>query len=628
MTHVGTVSGRGSSAALALSALGVVYGDIGTSPLYAFRESFAARRAVAVDAANVLGVLSLITWSLIIVISVKYVAFVMRADHNGEGGILALTALVPRTGDYHGRGLRRALILIGVFGTALLYGDGMITPAISVLSAIEGLRLVTATFDPLIIPLAVAILIALFAFQRRGTATIGAAFGPVMVVWFTVLAGLGVVAVAGEPRVLAAVNPWHAARFFAANGFAGLLALGSVFLVVTGGEALYADMGHFGRLPIRQAWFVVVLPALLCNYYGQGALLLHDPTAISNPFYLLVPGWAVVPLVVLSTMATVIASQALISGLFSLTTQAVQMRYVPRLRVRHTSRSQIGQVYVPAVNWALMAACIGLVVAFRSSANLAAAYGVAVTTTMVVTTLLFSVVARERFGWPLAGVLVLSGVFLVVDLGFFGANLFKIPDGGWFPLLIGIVVYTGMTTWRHGRHVLAERIHEGAIGVDVFVRGLGDECRVRGTAVYLTAVAGTVPAALLANLRHNNALHASVLLVHVDVTGAPHVPAARRATIARRPKGFTEVTLRYGFRDRTDVPSALHSRVFGHVGRDVDTDDVTYVVGREHVLPGAFDMPGWRARLFAALTRNAADVAASMHLPDDRVIEIGVPVRL
>ncbi|HEX6254253.1 MAG TPA: potassium transporter Kup [Euzebyales bacterium] len=612
-------------ATLSLGALGVVYGDIGTSPLYAFRESF-AERAIEPDPANVLGVLSLILWSLIIVISIKYLVFVMRADHDGEGGILALTALVPRSGDYHGKGRRRALVLVGLFGTALLYGDGMITPAISVLSAVEGVSVATDALDPLIIPMAVAILVGLFAFQRRGTGAVGAVFGPVMVVWFATLAILGVAGIVAHPSVLAAVSPTYGVAFFAANGFTGVLVLGSVFLVVTGGEALYADMGHFGRRPIQAAWFAVVLPGLVLNYFGQGALLLDRPEAIDNPFYRLAPGWATVPLVVLATIATVIASQALISGVFSLSMQAVQMGYLPRLRVRHTSEEQEGQVYIPGMNWTLMIACIGLVLGFRTSSGLAAAYGVAVTTTMVVTTLLFYVVAREQFGWSPRRTLALCAGFLVVDLAFFVGNMFKIPDGGWFPLVVGAVVYTLITTWRRGRSVVGARQRKGLVPVDGFIGRLDPNTpRVPGTAYYLTADPAQIPASLLVNLRHNNALHERIVLLHVHLAGAAHVPWARRAKVERLDKGFARVTLRYGFRDQFDVPEALKRKVFHRTG--FDDDDITYVVGHEDV--HATDRPGmplWRERLFVVMNRNASNVTQLFHLPLQRVIEIGSPV--
>jgi KUP system potassium uptake protein len=617
-------SNRGHQFKLALGALGVVYGDIGTSPLYAFRESFEAFEGA--DPTDTLGVLSLIVWSLIIVISIKYLVFVLRADLEGEGGILALTALVPRSGDYHGRGRRRALILVGVFGTALLYGDGMITPAISVLSAVEGIGVVTTALDPLIIPLACAILIALFAFQPRGTSAVGSVFGPVMIVWFTTLAVLGLGGIAREPAVLTALNPWHGAQFFARNGFGGILVLGSVFLVVTGGEALYADMGHFGKRPIRTAWFTVALPALLLNYFGQGALMMVDPHAVDNPFFQLAPQWATIPLVMLATAATVVASQALISGAFSLSVQAVQMGYLPRMRVRHTSESQIGQVYIPGVNWALMIACIGLVVGFGSSSALAGAYGVAVTTTMVVTTLLFYTVARERFAWSRVPTMALCGGFLIIDLAFFTGNMFKIPDGGWFPLVVGAVVYTLVTTWRRGRALVARRVRQGRVTLEQFITDLDDDIpRVPGAAYHLTAMQGRVPSSLLVNLRHNNALHEHVVLLHVETSRRPHVPAARRASVVTHRKGFAEVTLHYGFRDRVDVPQALQQRVFHRKG--FTDEDITYMIGREDVYATERSgMPLWRERLFAFLYRNASNVTTLYNLPYERVIEIGRPV--
>ena len=607
---------------LAIGALGIVYGDIGTSPLYAFRESLGEHYGIAVIRLNVLGVLSLILWSLIIVVSIKYLVFVMKADHEGEGGVLVLTSLVPRSGDYHGKGLRRLLLLVGVFGTALLYGDGMITPAISVLSAVEGISVVTDAFDPLIIPLSCVILIALFAFQPRGTAAVGAVFGPIMIAWFVVLAVLGIGGIARAPEVLEAVNPVHAVQFFLANGFTGVLVLGSVVLVVTGGEALYADMGHFGVLPVRLAWFGLVLPGLVLNYFGQGGLLLTNPQAVDNPFFRLAPEWATIPLVVLSTMATVIASQALISGAFSLSVQAVQMGYLPRLRVRHTSDAHIGQVYIPGVNWTLMLACLGLVLGFRTSGNLAATYGIALTMTMVVTTLLFFAVARERFGWSRNKALAICGAFLIVDLGFLTGNIFKIPNGGWFPLVVGLLVFTGMTTWRRGRALVARRVRTGKVPLEAFIADLGDEPRVPGTAFHLSANPGAVPMTLLVNLRHNNALHERIVLLHVNISSVAHVPSAKRATIKVHDKGFAEVTLRYGFRDPVDVPRAIRERVGQR--HKVDEQDFTYVVGHEHIL--ATNRPGmslWRERLFALMNRNASNITQAFNLPADRVIHIG-----
>ena len=517
----------------AVAALGIVFGDIGTSPLYALREAFLAHEGLEVNQPNVLGILSLIFWSLVIIISVKYLVLVMRADNDGEGGILALTALVvPRRGAT-ARPRRRVLILVGLFGTALLYGDGMITPAISVLSAVEGVGVATPVLEPYVIPIAVVILIGLFSIQRRGTGKIGSVFGPVMLVWFAVLAIFGLVQVVQQPVVLEALSPSYAVSFFVRNTGIGFLALGSIFLVVTGGEALYADMGHFGRRPIQLGWFGLVFPALLLNYFGQGALLLADPAAIDNPFYRMAPTWALFPLVLLATAATVIASQALISGAFSLTRQAVQLGYLPRVRILHTSAEKIGQIYVPSVNYVLMVACVGLVFGFRSSGNLAAAYGVAVTATMAITTVLFFVVTRDRWRWKLPHSLAVAGLLLVVDLSFLGANLFKIPDGGWFPLVAGLIVFTGLTTWKTGRQLVAARMRRGHLPIERFIASIAKNPpqRVAGTAVYMFPEPGPTPPALLANFRYNEILHERIVLLSVLIADVPRVPPARRATV-------------------------------------------------------------------------------------------------
>ena len=523
---------------LALGALGIVFGDIGTSPLYALRESFAGHEGIDVTDANVLGILSLIFWSLVVVISIKYLALVMRADNHGEGGILALTALIGGASSQVGR--RRWLIYLGLFGTALLYGDGVITPAISVLSAVEGVEVATPVLRPYVIPIAVIIIVGLFLIQHRGTGAIGSVFGPVMAVWFVVLAVLGLAQIVRHPNVLMAINPGHAVSFFAHNAGFGFLALGSVFLVVTGGEALYADMGHFGRKPIQQAWFVLVLPALLINYFGQGALLIADPSAIDSPFYRMAPTWALYPLVILATVATVIASQALISGAFSLTRQAVSLGYLPRVRILHTSAAEIGQIYIPSVNYLLMLACVGLVFGFRTSGNLAAAYGVAVTATMVITTLLFHAVAVDRWGWNRWAAGVVIAALLGVDLAFFGANLFKVPDGGWFPLLVGVVVFSGLTTWKTGRRLVAERTRRGQLPIERFIESLAKNRpgRVPGTAVYMFAEAGPTPPALIANVRHNETVHERVVIVSVHTADIPHVSQARRARVHDLGEGF------------------------------------------------------------------------------------------
>jgi KUP system potassium uptake protein len=612
---------------LSLAALGIVYGDIGTSPLYAMRESFLPEHGVRATPDNVLGVLSLIFWSLVLVISVKYLVFILRADNRGEGGILALTSLITPT-----HALRRGrwgLVTLGLFGTALLYGDGMITPAISVLSAVEGLEVVTPAFTPYVLPITIAILAALFLVQRRGTASVGRVFGPVTLLWFGTLTALGVWHIAGAPRVFAAVLPTHALRFFAANGWHAFLVLGSVFLVTTGGEALYADMGHFGRRPIRLAWFAVALPALLLNYFGQGALLLRDPSAVANPFYRMAPGWALLPVVVIATAATVIASQALISGAFSLTLQAVQLGYSPRVQVDHTSARERGQIYIPSVNWALMVACIGLVVGFRSSTNLAAAYGVAVTTTMTITTVLFYFVARERWRWGAARAGAVAGGFLAIDLAFFAANLPKVPRGGWFPLVVGAVVFTLLTTWKKGRHVLAARMRESAVPRDAFLADIAARPphRVPGTAVFMSGDAHGTPPALRHNLKHNKVLHERVVFLAVATEEVPAVPAAERAEVRPLGNGFWHVRLSYGFMEHADVPAALGA--VAHDGLAFRPMETTFFLGRETLI--ATDRPGmavWRERLFSVLSRNARPATAFFRLPPNRVVELGAQVEL
>ena len=502
-----------------------MYGDIGTSPLYALRECFSGSHSVPPTQENVLGVLSLIIYSLLLVISIKYIAIVMRADNQGEGGILALTALLPPPRS-NIRGGRSALILLGIFGAALLYGDGMITPAITVLGAIEGLKVATPLFDAYVVPAAVAILIAVFAIQRHGTHKVGRLFGPIMVVWFVVIAALGIFWLSRRPVVLTAIDPRHAVTFFSDHGWHGFAVLGAVFLVVTGGEALYADMGHFGKRPIRLAWFVLVLPSLLLNYFGQGALLLVNPAAAEQPFFLLAPDWALVPLVLLATAAAIIASQALISGAFSLTQQAIQLGYCPRLDIEHTSHHEIGQVYVPQVNWALMASTILIVIGFGSSTALAAAYGIAVTLTMVITAVLLQVVATERWGWPPAVAYAVTGVFLTIDLAFFGANALKIAHGGWLPLVIGAALFTLLTTWKTGRRIVAERLSARAVPMESFLATveLSRPARVPGTSVFMTAQPRGTPAALVHNLRYNKVLHDHVVTLMVTTQPVPHVP--------------------------------------------------------------------------------------------------------
>jgi KUP system potassium uptake protein len=612
---------------LSLAALGIVYGDIGTSPLYSIKESFLPAHGVAPTAANVLGVLSLVIWSLVLVISVKYLVFILRADNRGEGGILVLTSLITPT-----HALRRGrwgLIILGLFGTALLYGDGMITPAISVLSAVEGLEVLTPAFAPYVVPITVAIIATLFFFQNRGTATVGRIFGPVMVLWFTTLALLGVSQIVREPGVFAAVFPTHALRFFLDNGWHGFVVLGSVFLVVTGGEALYADMGHFGRKPIQLAWFGLVLPALLLNYLGQGALLIREPGAVTNPFYRMAPEWALLPVVIIATLATVIASQALISGAFSLTLQAVQLGYSPRVQIEHTSARERGQIYIPSVNWALMASCIALVLGFRTSTNLAAAYGVAVTTTMAITTLLFYFVARERWGWGAAKAGAVAGGFLLIDLAFWGANLLKIPHGGWVPLVIGAVVFTLLTTWKTGRQVLAERMRDRSLPRDSFVESLlaHPPHRVPGTSVFMYGSATGTPPALLHNLKHNKVLHERVVFLAIRTEEVPTVDPTERTTVADLGHGLWQVTLRYGFMEDADVPAALQA--IGHPELHFRPMETTYFLGRETLIATKRrGMALWRERLFALMSRNARPATAFFRLPPNRVVELGAQVEL
>ena len=614
---------------MALAALGVVYGDIGTSPLYAIRESLGEHYGLSAGRENVLGVLSLIFWALIIVISIKYLTYVMRADNRGEGGMIALTALVAPARRMRPGSRRWTLVLVGLFGASLLYGDSMITPAISVLSAVEGLKVATPLFEPYVIPIVIVILVALFAVQSRGTAGIGKVFGPVTFLWFTTLGALGLYQIVQRPGVLAAVNPLYGVEFFARNGWPGYLVLGSVFLVVTGGEALYADMGHFGKKPIRFTWFALVLPALILNYFGQGALILGNPAAVEHPFFLMAPKWALLPLVGLSTMATVIASQAVISGAFSLTRQAVQLGYLPRLHIEHTSERQIGQIYIPSINWLLMLACIGLVLGFRSSTNLAAAYGVAVTTDMVFTSILFAFVARARFGWAPWKVGLLIAGFLVVDVGFWGANLVKIPHGGWFPLVIAGAFFIAMTTWKTGRQILADRLQGRTLPIKLFLADLEGNryTRVAGTAVYMYGNPEGTPPALLHNLMHNKVLHERVVLLTVETEEFPVVDDDQRVTVSELGHGVHRVVLRYGFTEDPDIPSGLEqARAHGLTFKPMET---SYFLGRETLI--ASKNPGmalWREHLFSVMSRNARSATSFFGLPPNRVVELGAQIEL
>jgi KUP system potassium uptake protein len=615
-------------ASLSLTALGVVFGDIGTSPIYALRESLHGKHGLSPTPENVLGLLSLIVWALILVISIKYLAFVMRADNCGEGGMIALTALVAPTG-HKPSGRRHMLVLIGLFGASLLYGDGMITPAISVLSAVEGLEVATPVFRPYVVPITIAILVILFSVQSRGTARIGSIFGPVMLAWFLVLAALGLTHVVAHPNVMAAVNPVYGVRFFARNGLAGFLVLGSVFLAVTGGEALYADMGHFGKRPIRVAWFALVLPALLINYFGQGALVIADPKAAEHPFFQLAPGWALIPLVVLTTLATVIASQAVISGAFSLTRQAVQLGYLPRVDIEHTSSTQIGQIYIPGLNWLLAIACIGLVVGFGSSSNLAAAYGVAVTTDMVFTTILFAVVARRVWNWGVLATVALAAGFLVIDLGFWTAGLTKIPSGGWFPLVVAAAVFTIMTTWKTGRGILAERLAETALPIAKLSERIAEAAPVRvpGTGVYLTRDPAFVPHALLLNLRHNKVVHERIVFLAMFTESQAYVRDEDRIRIETLSPNVYRVSAYHGFVEDPEVLGVLER--CRQKGLDIDPAQSTFFVGRETLI--ATERPGmaiWRERLFARLARNARRATRYFRIPPNRVVELGAEIEL
>ncbi|MCB9708831.1 MAG: potassium transporter Kup [Myxococcales bacterium] len=613
-----------------LGALGIVYGDIGTSPLYALRECFGGHFGIALSSTNVYGVLSLTLWSLIFVISIKYLTLITRAHNAGEGGILALIALLfPSRESPRVYSAAWLLIVLGLFGAALLYGDGMITPAISVLSAVEGVAIDAPWMTPYVPPLTVLILVALFMIQHRGTARVGFLFGPVMLVWFVVLAVLGVHGILQHPRILNALNPVYAWVFFAHNGMHGFWVLGAVFLVVTGGEALYADMGHFGIHAIRRAWFWIVLPALALNYLGQGAILLVSPSSVTHPFFALAPLWGHYPLVVLSTMATVIASQAVITGSFSLTMQAVQLGYIPRLKVEHTSAKEYGQIYVPLINWILLLFSCALVVSFGTSSNLAAAYGVAVTTTMGITTLLFFFAMQRVLNWPSWVAWAVSALFLVADLSFFSANLAKVAQGGWFPLLVGLSILLVMTTWKTGRAILNSRLAEGSMSLEALWEQLERHPapRVPGTAIYMYSNLGSAPPALLSNLRHNHVLHEQIAILTVTISAVPFVRPKNRLSYQRLKNNVLIMELRFGFMQRLDIPAALR-RIDDTELRDALAEGV-FVLGRETLL--ATERPGmaiWREQLFALMARNAQRATEFFCLPSERVLEIGTQVEL
>jgi KUP system potassium uptake protein len=620
---------KDSTAVLALAALGVVYGDIGTSPLYALKEVFGnAHHPVPITPDNVLGILSLVFWSLIVVVSFKYVALILRADNKGEGGIMALMARVLADEGITGR-TRQSVILLGLFGAALFYGDGLITPAISVLSAVEGLDVATPLFAPYIVPITLGILVGLFWIQSHGTARVGVAFGPVTCIWFFALAALGTAQIMNHPAVLAALWPGHALAFLAFDPGLGFLAMGSVFLALTGAEALYADMGHFGRRPIRLAWFGLVLPALLLNYFGQGALLLADPATIRNPFYLLAPDWLLLPLVGLATAATVIASQAVITGVYSITQQAIQLGYAPRMELEHTSGSQIGQIYMPGVNWLMLLGVIALVLAFKSSTNLAAAYGIAVTGTMIITSLFAYLVARRQWGWRRRLAIPVFGALLALDLTFLAANSTKIFEGGWFPLVFGGAVYLLLTTWKAGRELLQDKLGTQALSLKDFIPAIEtpDTITVPGTAVFMTPYPEHVPHALLHNLKHNKVLHEQVVLVTVTVESVPRVPEAQRVVVLRLNHRFYCAHIHFGFMDTPDVPAALEW--CGEQGLDMEPMTTSFFLARETVVPrvGA-EMPYWREALFAGMCRNARTAADFFSLPPNQVVELGTRVAL
>ncbi len=619
---------RPLTAAALLGVLGIVYGDIGTSPLYAMRASLLWFSGGGVLASDVLGVLSMIFWSLILVVTVKYVGFILRADNRGEGGIISLTALALRALP-EGSRLRQLAVLVGIAGASLFFSDGMVTPAISVLSAIEGLKVVSPAMEPAVIPLAVVVLIGLFLAQSRGTGSMGRIFGPVTAVWFATLALLGLVQIVQNPAVLAALSPAHAVQFVTDHPLASFIALGAVVLAVTGGEALYADMGHFGARPIRAAWLFIVLPALVINYFGQGALLLANPAAIENPFFLLAPDILRLPLVLLATLATIIASQAMISGAFSVARQCVQLGLLPRLEVRHTSATEEGQIYLPQVNFMLLVGVMVLVVSFRSSDALAAAYGIAVTGTFVCTSLLAIVVFWKHFGWPLWLSLPLFGTFFLIDLTFFASNLLKVPEGGFFPVLLGTALFLLMTTWQRGRDLLFARFRQDGLPLRSFIARLPQSrtLRVPGIAVFMTSQADYLPGALLHNLKHNKVLHERVLFVTVSNESIPHVPDERRRVVEELAPGIHRIRLSYGFQESPNIPRELEA--LRDVGIPFEPMQTSYFLGRETIVAAAVPrMSRWRQWLFTLMSRNAVPATEFFRIPSDRVVELGVRVAI
>ncbi len=613
---------------LSLAALGVVFGDIGTSPLYAIRECFHGEFSIPVTTPNVLGVLSLLIWALLLIVTLKYLTFIMKADNEGEGGILALTALIISHSKKN-KSERWILVSLGLFGAALLYGDGMITPSISVLSAVEGIQIIAPSFGPLVIPVTIVILAGLFLFQHNGTAKVGAFFGPIILLWFTSIGLCGLVEIVKYPAILKAVFPWYGLEFLVNNHAKGFLVLGAVFLAVTGAEALYADMGHFGRRPIRLTWSLLVLPALLLNYFGQGAVLLSQPSMSYNPFYALVPSWGVIPMVILATLATIIASQALITGVFSLTQQGIQLGYIPRLTVRHTSASHIGQIYVPAANWALMFSTIALVAGFGSSSKLASAYGVAVTATMLISAVLFYYVARDLWNWNRLGLNLLMGMFMLIDLSFFGASMSKLFHGAWFPLVIGFALFTLMLTWKNGRKLLQKQIADRTLTIGEFVESLAIQQpqRVKGQAIYLTANPDVVPMALLHNMRHNKILHSEVGLLNFSTERTPRVPNSKKVEVIQLNYGMYKIIARYGFMEYPNIRQVL--ALANQQGMHFRTDAISYFLNREKIVTGMKSkMSVWRKKLFALMARNALSATSYYDLPSGQVIEIGVQVQI
>jgi KUP system potassium uptake protein len=617
-----------SRIALTLAALGVVYGDIGTSPLYAVKETFNPTHGIPLNTENILGGLSAIFWALMIVVSVKYVILIMRADNKGEGGIMALLALASSAVKDHPQ-WRATIMLLGVFGASLFYGDAVLTPAISVLSAVEGLEVGTAAFKPYVVLIAVGVVIALFALQRKGTSVVGALFGPVTVLWFLAIAALGVVAIARNPEVLRALDPLHALAFVTQHGWASFVVLGAVLLAFTGAEALYADMGHFGKGPIRIAWFGLVLPALILNYFGQGALLIANPDALVNPFYLLAPAWALYPMVVLATVATVVASQATISGTYSLTKQAIQLDYLPRMQVQQTSAKEIGQIYIPGANFVLLFVIIAVVIGFGSSSKLASAYGVAVTGTMLVTTFLTFFVVRFGWGYPLALCIAATGFFILVDVAFFSSALLKVAEGGWFPLALGAVVFIVMTTWRRGRVLAIAAQRRTSIPLAPFLESLSAHppIRVPGTAVFMAGDPEGVPNALLHNLKHFKVLHERVVFLTVVNRNVPWVPAAERVAVQPLGRGFHRLMVNFGFMDRPDVSAVLD--LCKDCGLAFDLMQTTFFLSRTTVIPTRREgMALWRERLFATMARNAHTAADYYNIPTNCVIELGTKIEI